>query len=256
MKVAAVQHDIFWEDPPANFHRLETMIAGVAGAGARLIVLPELFATGTTYNPDLIEGIDGPTCSFLKRVAAKVGAWVCGTVAVRSDAVSATNSFVLAGPDGTLHRSDKRNLAPGRESELFQAGSRIDTFGVEDLRITPIIGHDIRYPQDLWDIAADTDVFVVPGSEPESRREQWQVLLSARAIENECYVVGVNRVGTGGGVSYAGDSRIIDPQGHVLAAGAGTETLLIAEVESALVRFTRDRNPLLGDRGPSVITLP
>ena len=204
----------------------------------------------------MLETTDGPTCAFLSRIAGEVGAWVCGTVAIRTDSVTATNSFVLAGPDGTLHRSDKRHLAAGRESEVFQSGTRIDTFTVEDLRVTPIIGQDIRFPQDLWDAAADTDVFVVPGSEAESRRNQWKVLLAARAIENECYVVGVNRVGTGGGVSYAGDSRIIDPQGEVLAAGAGTEALLVAEVESALVRFTRDRTPLLGDRAPSVITLP
>lgn len=253
MKVAAVQHDIFWEDPAANFHRLEAMISGVAATGARLIVLPELFATGATHNPDLIEGADGPISRFLTETAASVNAWICGTVALRADSVSAFNACLIAGPDGTLHRSDKRHLS-GRDNEFFQAGESTRTFTIEDLRVTPIVGHDVRFPHDLWAVAADTDVFVVPGAEPESRREQWRVLLAARAIENKCYVVGVNRVGTGGGVSYAGDSCIIDPQGQVLAAGAGTETLLIAEVESALVRFTRDRAPLLGDRA-SVITL-
>lgn len=254
MKVAAVQHDIFWEDPAANFHRLEAMITGVAATGARLIVLPELFATGASYTQEIIEGTDGPIVRFLSDTAAAVGAWICGTVALRSDAVTAVNACLLAGPDGTMHRSDKRHLT-GRDAEFFQPGTGTPTFTVEDLRVTPIVGHDIRFPHDLWEAAVDTDVFVVPGAEPESRREQWRVLLAARAIENECYVVGVNRVGTGGGVSFAGDSRIIDPQGQVLAAGAETETLLIAEVESALVRFTRDRTPLLGDRAPAVITL-
>ena len=255
MKVAAVQHDIFWEDPAANHHRLETMIMGAAGAGARLIVLPELFATGATTNPDLFEPDEGPTIKFLRDVAGRAGSWLCGTVAIGVDGVAAANACILAGPDGSLQRADKRHLAPGRESEAFEAGGRISTFTVDDLRVTPIVGHGIRYPQDFWEVAADTDVFVVPGAEPESRRDHWRTLLGARAIENECYVVGVNRVGKGGGVTYAGDSRIIDPQGEVLAAGAGTETLLVAEVESALVRFTRDRTPLLGDRVPTVITL-
>ena len=131
------------------------MIKGVAATGARLIVLPELFSTGASYNPDIIEGSDGPIAQFLTDTASAVGAWLCGTVALRSDAVSAVNACLLAGPDGTMHRSDKRHLA-GRDAEFFQPGAGTPTFSVDDLRVTPIIGQDIRFPHDLWSVSAAT----------------------------------------------------------------------------------------------------
>lgn len=203
----------------------------------------------------MAERIDGPTMSFLRSVAASSGAWVCGSVAIRSDSGSIANVVAIAGPDGSLHTSEKHHVSSGRESDLFTSNHKLDTFTIDDLRVTPFVGHDIRFPQDFWDAASDTDVFIIPGAEPESRRRHWSVLLAARAIENQCYVVGVNRVGSGGGVGYAGDSAIIDPQGEVLASGAGTEALLIAEVDSALVRFTRDRSPLLAERQLDLIKL-
>lgn len=254
MRVAAIQHDIFWEDPDANFHRLDGMITGAAAAGARLVVLPELFATGSSWTTAIAESDDGPTVSFLRDAAERADAWVCGTVALRSGG-EVVNAVLIAGPDGTLHRSHKHHLSEGREADLFTAKKKVDAFSIEDLRVAPFVGRDLWYPHDFWDAAADVDVFIVPGAEPESRRTQWRTLLASRAIENKCYVIGVNRVGTGGGVSYTGDSQIVDPQGETLALGSGTETILLAEVESALVRFTRDRNPLLGDRVPATITL-
>jgi len=230
-------------------------VTRAAHAGAALVVLPELFATGASWTSVMAEKIDGPTMAFLRSVSADSGAWVCGSVAIRHESGTIANTVAIAGPDGTLHLSEKHHLSAGRESELFTSSHKLHTFTIDDLRVTPFVGHDIRFPQDFWDAARDTDLFIIPGAEPESRRRQWSVLLAARAIENQCYVIGVNRVGGGGGVSYAGDSAIIDPQGEVLASGAGTEALLIAEVDSALVRFTRDRRPLLSERQLDLITL-
>jgi predicted amidohydrolase len=250
-----MQHDIFWEDPIATTHRLEAMVAGAAAAGARLIVLPERFATGSSLNPDTFEEDGGPATGFLRRMAHDHHVWICGTVALRQPNDTVVNECIIAGPDQVEHRSRKLHLSAGREAETFTAGLRPHTFTIDDLRVTPLVGHDIRFPHAFWTSATDTDVFLVPGAEPESRRHQWRTLLAARAMENQCYVVGANRVGSGGGMRHAGDSSIIDPQGDLLAAGAGTETMLFAEIESALVRFTRDRSDLLAERAADVISL-
>jgi predicted amidohydrolase len=255
VRVAAVQHDIFWEDPVATTHRLEGMVVGAAAAGARLIVLPERFATGSSMNPDSVEDHDGPSSTFLRRMAEELDVWICGTIAVRTKAGVVRNEVQLVGPEDVVHRAHKMHLPAGPEADLFTPGARRATFTIDDLRVTPLVGHDIRFPQTFWHAAGDTDVFLVPGAEPEGRRVQWRTLLAARAIENQCYVIGVNRVGSGGGMRHAGDSSIVDPQGEVLAVGAGTETMLLAEVESALVRFTRDRSPLLSERDSAAIVL-
>ncbi|MGI9607232.1 MAG: nitrilase-related carbon-nitrogen hydrolase, partial [Acidimicrobiales bacterium] len=253
VKVAAIQHDIFWEDPAANLHRLDGMIAGAAASGAKLVVFPDRPTTGSTLSPYSFEARTGATTSFFQRAAADHGVWVAGTVAVEESG-STSIAAHIAGPSGELHTSGKHHLTTA-ESEIFVTHMAIDSFLIEDVRVAPFVGLDLRYPNDFWDVAADVDLFIVHGAEPESRSQQWRALLAARAIENQCYVIGVNRVGTGGGLTYRGESAIIDPAGQVLVSASGTETTLVAEVESALVRFTRDRSPLLGEREPLVITL-
>ena len=251
MKVAAVQHDILWQDTKANFARLAGMISGAAGAGAKLIALPEHFGTGGRITAGTAEPDDGPTVAFLRETASANGAWVCGSVATQiGDTVATT--LLLVGPDGTVHRSLQPPTGGAVDAPAVTA-----TFEIDDLRITPIAGSALYDPSVFWDVAVDTDVFVVCGNEPESRRHAWRTLLAARAIENECYVVGVNRVGSESGQTYVGDSRIVDPQGAMLTSGWGAETILFAELESALVRFTRDRSPLIeNDRRGAVIKLP
>jgi predicted amidohydrolase len=100
----------------------------------------------------------------------------------------------------------------------------------------------------FWNVAASTDVYVVVANWPAARRVHWQALLQARAIENQAYVVGVNRVGSGDGLEYAGDSRVIDPMGEVLAAAAGTETVLVVDLDAGAVADARARYPFMADR--------
>jgi omega-amidase len=145
------------------------------------------------------------------------------------------------------------------EHEHYAAGDRFLTVDVEGTRCSFFVCYDLRFADEFWSLAGVTDCFVVPANWPEARRAHWQALLTARAIENQAYVVGVNRVGEGGGLRYAGDSRIVDPLGEVLASGAGTEALLVAEVDPRVVADVRARFPFLQDRrtpaaGPPVAT--
>lgn len=251
MKVAAVQHDIAWEDGDATRRRLRPQIAAAAAAGARLTVLTEMFPVGFTMAPErLAEGVEGPSTAFLHEMATTHGMWVCGSVPMRPDpAERAVNRLLLVAPDGTAHHYDKIHpFSYGGEPEHYRAGDRFLTVDVEGLRTSFFICYDLRFADEFWQLATVTDCYVVPANWPESRRHHWQSLLVARAIENQAYVVGVNRVGEGGGLAYCGDSRIVDPLGEVLAGGARTEALLVAEVDPAVVASVRDRFRFLPDR--------
>jgi predicted amidohydrolase len=258
MKFAAVQHDIVWEDRDANFERLAPLIAGAVGAGAGFVLLTETFSTGFSMTPGIGEPEGGPSSQFLLAQAAEHGVWVAGSCpeiappSVKSevDGELPYNSLVLAGPDGTVHRYRKLHpFTHAGEHERFRAGDKPTTLEIGGLRITPFICYDLRFANIFWEAAPQTDVYLVPANWPSPRRHHWQTLLQARAIENQAYVVGVNRVGTdGNGLEHVGDSRIVSPMGELLATAAGVETILLADVDAAEVTATRDRLRFLPDR--------
>src|SRR5207237_570429 len=125
------------------------------------------------------------------------------------------------------------------EHEHYAPGEKVITVEIDGVRVTPFVCYDLRFGDSFWNAADGTDVYVVVANWPASRRLHWQSLLVARAIENQAYVVGVNRVGNGGGLDYAGDSRIVDPMGEVLAAAAAIETVLVADIDPAVVKDVR-----------------
>lgn len=251
MRVAAIQHDIVWEDPEANFAHLAPRIAGAAGAGARLVVLTEMYSTGFSMRTDrTAEPVDGPSTRFLVEQAREHGVWLCGSLPERRDGMERPyNCLVLAGPDGSTARYAKIHpFTYSGEHEHFAAGSDHVTVDVEGLRVTLFVCYDLRFADEFWATALDTDCYVVPANWPDTRREHWRTLLRARAVENLAYVVGVNRVGQGGKLDYVGDSTIVDPAGEVLATAAGREATLITEIDPAVVAETRDRFRFLQDR--------
>jgi predicted amidohydrolase len=251
MRIAAVQHDIVWEDREANFARLAPQVGRAAAAGAELVLLTETFSTGFSMTEGIGEAEGGPSARFLAAQAADHGVWVGGSCPeIAPDGPLPYNSFVLAGPDGTTHRYRKLHpFTHGGEHERFRAGAGPVTVTIGGLRITPFVCYDLRFADVFWQAAPETDLYVVVANWPAARRLHWQTLLQARAIENQAYVVGCNRVGTAGdGTEHAGDSRIVSPMGELLATAAGTETLVLADVDPAEVAATRDRLRFLPDR--------
>jgi predicted amidohydrolase len=250
MRVAAVQHDIVWADREANFARLAPLIARAADEGARLAVLTEMFSTGFVVDRDDIgEPTGGPSSSFLSDMAARHGIWVAGSCPETApDDPRPYNSLVVASPDGTQHRYSKIHpFTYGGEDRHFRPGSKHVTVDIEGTRTSLFVCYDLRFADEFWGLARDTDLYVVPANWPESRRTHWVSLLRARAIENQAYVVGVNRVGDGGGLAYCGDSRIIDPLGNETVAADG-ESIACAEVSPQNVAEVRARFPFLQDR--------
>jgi len=251
VRIAAVQHDIVWEDRDANFERLAPQIRRAVGAGAELVLLTETFSTGFSMTPGIGEPEGGPSSGFLAERAAEHGVWVGGTCPEIAEGEQLPyNSFVLAAPDGTTHRYRKLHpFTHAGEHERFRAGAEPVTLQIGDLRVTPFICYDLRFANVFWRAAPETDVYLVPANWPSPRRLHWQTLLQARAIENQAYVVGCNRVGTAGdGTEHVGDTRIVSPMGELLATAAGGETIVLADVDPAEVVATRDRLRFLPDR--------
>jgi predicted amidohydrolase len=254
VRIAAIQHDIVWGNRDANFERLAPMISAAAGSGARIVLLTETFSTGFVTDGSVGEPEGGPSSQFIIAQAAEHGLWVGGTCAeIAADAPADDqrpyNSFVLAGPDGTVHRY--RKIHPftfGGEDKHFRAGTELITVEIEGLRVSPLVCYDLRFADEFWQLATTTDLYLVPANWPEGRRVHWTALLQARAIENQAYVVGCNRVGDGGGLAYCGDSRIVDPLGELLATASRTESILLADISAAHVAATRERFQFLRDR--------
>lgn len=265
MRVALIQHDIVWEEPAANHRRLAPRIAAAAEGGAKLVVLSEMFASGFSMATDRIaEDADGPTVEFLREQAARHAVHVCGSVALRNADADADagasasgsgsagrpgNDLVLAAPDGDIRRYRKIHpFSYAGEDSHYEAGDRVVTWDVAGVRITPFVCYDLRFAEVFWAAGPGTDAYVVVANWPASRHPHWRALVVARAIENQSYVIAVNRVGEGGGLAYAGGSCVIDPLGEVAADAGADETIVFADVEPARVAEVRAELPFLADR--------
>lgn len=229
------------------------MIAQAAAGGARLISLTEMYATGFSMHPERVaEDQGGPNETFLLDQAREHDAWLLASVAQWDDGGGvrrARNNAILAAPDGTVHRYSKIHpFTFAREHERYAAGTDFLTVDVDGLRVSVFVCYDLRFADEFWALAQDTDLYVVPANWPEPRREHWRTLLRARAIENQAYVLGTNRVGAVHEINHVGDSAIIDPLGRTLAEASVGEAVLVAEVDADVVRQVRMNFPFLADR--------
>jgi predicted amidohydrolase len=260
MRVSVVQHDIAWEDGPATRERLRPLVAQAAAAGSRLVALTEMYATGFSMATDRIaEEPGGPNEAFCVAQAREYGVWLAASVSQREfgsgagvplDTARARNVGLLVSPGGQVHRYAKIHpFSYADEHKHYEAGDKTLTVDVEGLRVSMLICYDLRFADTFWGLAGDTDCYLVVANWPEPRREHWRALLVARAIENQAYVVGANRVGAAPkGLSYSGDSRIVDPLGTVLAEASYVETVLTADVDPQRVAQVRRDLPFLADR--------
>jgi len=236
LRVTLVQSEIAWEAPAANRHRLAEHFRGLAGH-TDLIVLPEMFSTGFSMEAEaLAESMNGPTVGWMREEAAAMGCVITGSVIVR-DQGRHFNRLVWARPDGSLAHYDKRHLfrMAGEHAHYAAGGSRL-TVELKGWRICPLICYDLRFP--VWSRnRGDYDLLLYVANWPARRALAWSALLRARAIENLCYVAGVNRIGRdGNGASYAGDSVALDFLGRPLSSEGGGDRVetAVLDLESLL----------------------
>ncbi len=250
MRIGVVQLDIAWEEVAENHRRAERRVQEAAALGAQLVVLPEMFACGFSMGAQP-EAPGGPTEAFLAELAQGLGVHlVAGVPLLLGERKS--NCAVWTTPEGAVQRYAKIHpFSFAREHEHYQPGNRVLTWDIAGLRLTPQVCYDLRFPEPFRLAASDTDAFLVIANWPDRRRAHWQTLLRARAIENQAFVAGVNRVGDGDGLHYAGDSAIISPWGETLAGASEQEAVLVADLDPAAIRAARLAFPALRDRRDS-----
>jgi predicted amidohydrolase len=251
MQIVACQTDIAWEDREENFSRVRAMLASRRPAPGALVVLPEMFASGFSMNvPAIAEAEDGATTRFLAELAREMGVFTLGGLVGRGPDGKGQNLAVACAPDGAvIARYQKIHpFSFGAEHEHFTGGERIVTFAWGGFTVAPLVCYDLRFPEAFrMAVRAGATLYCVIANWPAARLEHWLTLLRARAIENQAYVVGVNRVGADPQVAYAGRTLVVDPRGEVLADGQGNEGLISAEIDPSVVADYRRQFPALQD---------
>ncbi|HTS02136.1 MAG TPA: nitrilase-related carbon-nitrogen hydrolase [Thermoanaerobaculia bacterium] len=256
MRVALLQMDLAWEDWKSNHAGAAKLLRRAAEGGASLALLPEMFATGFSMDGARIaQPPGGPSEEWLRGMARGLSLHLVAGLAETCDASGAASSLpcnnaLWVTPEGEVSRYSKLHpFSFAGEDAVYAKGAAVVTWTIDGMRVTPLVCYDLRFPEPFRLAAEGTDLFAVVANWPERRRAHWQTLLKARAIENLCYVAGVNRVGLDGkGNRHMGDSAVISPWGETLVSAAEAETVLIADVDPETVADARAKFPALKDR--------
>ena len=256
--LSLIQSDLFWEDKARNLAMFEEKIAQVPQE-AQVVVLPEMFSTGFSMNPAaLAESMDGGSVDWMRSRAAKYKKIIVGSLIISVEG-QYFNRMIWMQPNGLCHWYDKRHLFGfAGEDQLYQPGERRVVVQVNGWKICLLICYDLRFP--VWSRQTGSkdeafDLLLYVANWPEKRIAAWDVLLQARAIENQCYVVGVNRVGEDGfGIAHNGHSALIDPWGEVVWQGKKGEEQFTCQLEKQTLLAAREKFPFLKDADQFVIT--
>jgi predicted amidohydrolase len=250
--VAGLQFDIAWENKPENFSTVGRLLSRATPQKDSLVVLPEMFATGFSMNVSLVaESYGGETEQFLAGVAKEFGIYLVAGAPMRGRDGRARNKALVFSPAGELlaFYAKMRPFTPGGEKEHYVAGDHSVTFQWHGSTVSPFVCYDLRFPELFREAAAAhrPELFVVIANWPDKRIHHWVALLQARAIENQAYVIGVNRIGKDPYYTYCGRSLIVDPQGAILADAGTKEGLISAQLDLANLRKYREGLPFLAD---------
>ena len=250
LTITTIQSDLIWEEKSANLRQLEQKISTIPEK-TEIVILPEMFSTGFSMNTaQLAEKMDGETISWMKRVSNENGIVLTGSLIIEAEG-KYFNRLIWMLPNGQYGHYDKRHLfAYGEEDQHYSAGNKRLIASVKGWKINLLICYDLRFP--IWarqqPKAAEYDVLIYVANWPERRSHAWKTLLCARAIENQSYVIGVNRTGTdGNNIYYSGNSLVIDPLGQVLYHMADEEDVFTITLQKEKLDEVRTKFPFWKD---------
>ena len=253
MKIAALQMNIEWHDREANFLKVALFAEKARATGAETLILPEMFSTGFSMDLNATsEPIDGPAPSFMRRLARDLDMGIVGGFALRKRC-GGTENVALAvdrrGADLALYAKIHQIALLGEEKS-YKPGKKPAPFGMGGFGAACFICYDLRFPELFRTVVDKCGLIIVIASWPSTRQAHWDILLKARAVESQSFIVGVNRIGEGGGHSFSGGTAIIDPSGEIIAVAGDSETLVTATIYPDTVSCVRAKMPFLVDRKP------
>jgi predicted amidohydrolase len=248
LKLALIQPDIIWEDIDANLHALSEKLEGMTDT-VDAIILPELFTTGFTMRSrELAEGMEGASISWMRMASERYGCVIAGSLIIR-DHDKYLNRFVWMEPGGKMITYDKRHLfSISGEDEHYTRGESNAIATINTFRVRPLVCYDLRFP--VWSRNTGTyELLMYVANWPAVRRDVWISLLKARAIENQSFVIGINRVGRDGmGIEYAGDSLAYNAKGQIIASlPSGEEGVLMVHLSLEELMEFREKFPVWKD---------
>jgi omega-amidase len=274
LTITTIQSNLFWEDKEANLQMFEQKIKSITDK-TEIVVLPEMFSTGFSMQPQLFaETMSGETVEWMTRLSNENGIVLTGSIMIEDEG-EFYNRLIWMLPNGQYGYYDKRHLfAYGEEDKYYTPGNKRLIASVKGWKINLQVCYDLRFPvwarqqsnristpldapQKPFDSAQDKaeyDVLIYVANWPEKRSHAWKTLLCARAIENQCYVVGVNRVGDDGkNIHYSGNSLVIDPMGQVLYHMADEEDINTITITKEKLEEVRIKFPFLNDADEFII---
>ncbi len=259
LTITTIQANLHWEDKRANLQMLEDKILALSEK-TEIVVLPEMFSTGFSMQPELFaETMEGETVEWMQRVSREKGVILTGSIIAEENG-NYFNRLVWMLPNGQMGVYDKRHLfAYGNEDQHYKPGNKRLIASVKGWKINLQVCYDLRFPvwarQQPSNGAPEYDVLIYVANWPEKRSHAWKTLLCARAIENQCYVVGVNRVGNdGNNIYHSGNSLVIDPLGQVLYHMADEEDINTITLSKQKLEEVRTRFPFLNDADGFIIS--
>lgn len=248
IRITVLQEDLVWEDPEANREKFGQLISVLAGK-TDLVIMPEMFPTGFTLQAaHLAETMEGATVSWLKDMARTADCAVTGSVIIREKS-NFYNRLLWAAPSGEILSYDKKHLFRyAKEDEVYTAGQAHLVVDLKGWKVRPFVCYDLRFPVWSANRGREYDLAVYVANWPETRAYHWRSLLTARAIENQAYVAGVNRVGVdGNNIAYNGESVIVDPEGNVLHQCGGKGETVTVRLDRQALEDYRNRFPAWKD---------
>lgn len=253
LKITLLQSNLVWENKEANLAHFEQLISELKEQ-AEIVVLPEMFSTGFSMKPELLaEKMDGPTVNWMRKMAAGKRIVLTGSVIIEEEG-KYYNRLLWVLPNGQIGQYDKRHLfAYANEDQHYSRGDKRLIASVKGWKILLLVCYDLRFPvwsrqQAVEEETAEYDLIIYVANWPERRNHAWKTLLQARAIENQCYVVGVNRVGLdGNNIAHSGDSMVVDPLGEVLYTKAQEEFVQTVTISKEHLASIREKLPFLKD---------
>jgi omega-amidase len=253
MNISLVQRPIVWEDPNANFTDIESQLDKSPPEKGSLLVLAEMFCTGFSFDLHKVgEPEHGPSSEFLRHLSMKFGTCTVGSFPHQpADGGKGLNRLMAYHPDGTLaaYYDKVHPFSYGKEADFYRGGTRLPLFEYQGWTICPTVCYDLRFPE-LYrraTLEGGADLMLCIANWPTPRREHWNTLLKARAIENQAVVVAVNRIGKDPLNSYSGDSVVIDARGEVLLDMADSHLIGHAQISRDSLQEWRSRFPALAD---------
>lgn len=248
LNIIVLQTDIVWEDRNANLANYEQQIENIKER-KEIIILPEMFTTGFSMRPEVLaEDMNGISVTWMKSMAAKHRCIITGSIIIKEEG-NYYNRLLWVQPDGKIGHYDKRHLfGYGEEDKHYTQGSKRLIAQVKGIRICLMVCYDLRFPVWSRNQGEEYDVLLYVANWPERRIMAWKTLLQARAIENQCYVIGVNRIGQDGkDLLYSGGSSFISPMGEILWQLDGAPAAKHLLVEQQEVNAVRQQLPFLKD---------